>query len=141
MPAETPLTAYNFRVTSPFGEFRVSKVRNIERSVEVEILREGGRNHAVLALAKPPSQEKRLILERGVCTVQDALNLDQLLGIPQTRPESQLTIAVYDPANQSIQKLYRISDWMLVRWSLGDLDASANTVLLESAEIVYGYLK
>lgn len=132
------LMSYNFRVTVPGGEFRVSKVRSIEQAVELEPVREGGCNDYVHMLVKPASEPKKLILERGLCTRADALGVASLLGKRQTQP---MIVAIYDRANQKILKKYQAEGWMLCKWQLSDLDAVSGGLLLETAEVVYETLK
>lgn len=127
------LMNYNFRVSFSAGEFRASAVRSIEQAVELEYVREGGCNSYVHALAKPPTEPKRLVIERGLCS-KDAFKIGTLLGVPQKQP---LWIAVYDRAGKTICHTYQIEGWTLVKWKLSDLDAIEGKVLLETAEIIY----
>lgn len=132
------LMSYNFRVSAAGLEFRVSKIRNIEQEVEVETVREGGCNGWVHALAKPPSEPKRLVFERGCCSGLESRGLQLMVGLPQAEP---MIIAVYDRKNQNIQKVYLVTGWRIVKWQIGELDAISGGVLLETAEAVYETLR
>lgn len=128
------LMNYNFRISAMGLEFRASKIRNIEREVEVEAIREGGCNGHVRALVKAPAEPKRLVFERGCGTGAEISKLSMLLGVPQPEP---MVITVYDRANKHIRKAYLVTGWMLVKWQLGELDAVSGNVLLETVEAVY----
>ncbi|MCI8755904.1 MAG: hypothetical protein HFG18_04830 [Oscillospiraceae bacterium] len=137
MDQNTILMNYNFRISFSSGEFRASAVRSIEQAVELEYVREGGCNGYVHSLVKPPTEPKRLVIERGFCS-KDSLKIGELLGIPQKQP---LLIAVYDRTGKTICHTYQIDGWTLVKWKLSDLDAIEGKVLLETAEIVYEIMR
>lgn len=129
--------AYNFSIECNDLHFRASRVRSIEQEVELEEVREGGENHYVHLLVKPPSKSKRLVFERGYSTEPIGQKLEKMLGEYQSEP---LSIFIYDRTGSSILKTYRIMGWMPVRWQLSGFDASDGKILIETIELAYQVL-
>lgn len=132
------MLAYNFCVSLGGVDFRACKVRSVEQSVELETVCEGGRNFAAHVFVKPSAEAKKLIVERGACSRENAAAIRLLLGVHQVLP---MLIMIFDRSNTQMQRTYIVENWMLVKWTLSDLDASAQSgVLLETAEFVYDRL-
>lgn len=134
-PLDRLFLNYNFSISTKYGNFRASKVRNIEQSLEVEAVREGGLNHSVHALVCPSNAIKKLIFERGCCEEYSNLRMDRLIGKPQT--DNVMTIIIYDREHKGILKTYEVSGWMVIKWQISNLDALAGAVLIETVEVAY----
>lgn len=136
---EQLILTFNFEIATLYGRFRASKIQNIEQSVEVEEIHEGGVNGYVHSLVKPASGGKKLIFERGYCTEPLSGMINKLIGIRQTEP---LTIFVYGRLPLSIRKTYVVEGWMITKWSISELDAGeSGGILLETVEMAYETLK
>ena len=132
------LLSFNFQISLAGMEFRASKVRNIEREIEVEEVREGGLNGYVHSLVRPASSGKRLVIERGYCDKDNSDKIQGLLGQHQATP---MTIAIYNRTHTEILKNYKVEGWTLVKWALSELDAGASGgILMETVEIIYEQL-
>lgn len=129
---------YNFVVSIKNTEVRVSKISNIEGSVETETLQEGGLNHYVHVMVKPAQGMKKLVLERGFYASGDSADFEKLLG---KRQSSNISILIYDRAHKEILHSYSVTGWTIVSWKLAELDAARSSVLLETAEIAYETLQ
>lgn len=134
-PIDRLFLNYNFQIITKYGNFRASKIRNIEQALDVETVCEGGLNHGVHALVAPSTQIKKLVFERGCCEEYSNLRMDRLIGVPQSK--DPMTIVIYDRAHKEILKTYEVSDWMIIKWQVSDLDAISGAVLIETVEVAY----
>lgn len=133
------LLTFNFSVSTMYGGFRASKVRNIEQSIALEEVHEGGCNDYVHTLIKPIEAKKQLVFERGYCNEADELAIEKQLGLRQEQP---MSICIYDRTGTKILKNYSVEGWMVTKWQVADLDAgSSGGILLETVEVTYERLK
>lgn len=127
---------YHFRVTIDNQTMSFAKLSNMERSMEYEVLQEGGNNLSPRLLPLPPKQVKTLRLERGVRESEGSIiNLYPGMAI-----ENGISISVLDAAGSTIAG-YTITGVTVVKWELGGLDAQSSNVLLETFEMTYTGIK
>ncbi len=129
-----PVSGNRFSVW--IGQFSMSfsKIRNISREIEVEVLKEGGVNDYVHILQKSYSSPHKLIFERGLCESSILSNPTPLL-VGKRLPFPGI-INVHD-AKGEIMASYSFSEPIILKWELGDLDAMQNSILIETLEVAH----
>ncbi|MDE7367743.1 MAG: phage tail protein [Lachnospiraceae bacterium] len=127
---------YHFRVTIDNQTMSFAKLSNMERSMEYEVLQEGGNNLAPRLLPLPQKQIKTLRLERGVReSGGTVINL-----YPGRTIKNGISVSLLDAAGNTIAD-YTITGVTVVKWELGGLDAQSSNVLLETFEMTYTGIK
>lgn len=111
------------------------KVSGIGSTVETQPVQEGGQNLYTQALPKK-IQYENLVLERGL-----------LIGSPLAQEfDAAMTLFKFKPASVLVslfdQSRIPLASWLFhqaypVRWSIGDLDATANSVVIEHLALTY----
>ena len=158
-PFGTPPVSYRFLVTFFIGglipnllDIAFQKVSGISSNIDVTELREGGLNTYVHKLPDVVKYDN-LVLERGVVpfptipeplSVPSPLNLEFNLAMSRFTflPSNVLVTLVGDPVLTSIPKAaWLFSSAYPVKWSTSDLDAEANTVIIDSLELAYTNFK
>ncbi|REE18423.1 phage tail-like protein [Paraburkholderia sp. BL27I4N3] len=134
MDRNDPYRGFRFRVEFDqvqHGGF--SRVKGLTRETRVEVRREGGVNDFEYRFATLTSYGN-LILERGLAddflwTWQE----DVAQGRVQRRT---LTVGLHDSLDQEVWR-WLIRAAFPVKWSVSDLDAANNQVLVESVEFAH----
>jgi phage tail-like protein len=113
------------------------KVSGIGSTIGTETIVEGGANHLVQRL--PTTIEyNNLVLERGLVTPSPlSIEFNVAMSLLKFAPSNVLVI-LFD--NTKIP----IASWLFmkaypVRWTISDLDATQNSVVIETLELTYQY--
>ena len=125
------LPSHNFIVEIAFVRIPFAKIRSIEIGIETEVLMEGGENRYVYSLASPNNAEKILEMER-IVSFADIKHKLLRVGVVF----DHMLISVLDNAKKR-KKMYVVSNVMLKKRTLSELDAMNGDVLVESLEFVY----
>lgn len=129
-------TQHHFLVTIDGVIVSFAKISNMEKSMEYEVLSEGGNNLSPRLLPLPQKQVKTLRMERGIQEKKIPLNT----LCPGTVIKTGIGIAVLDARNRIIAR-YKVEGTTVVKWEMGALDAQGNGVLLETFEVTYTDIK
>jgi phage tail-like protein len=111
------------------------KVSGSGSTVDTQPVNEGGQNLYTQALPKK-IQYENLVLERGLVIGSPlAYEFDAAMALFKFKPANVL-VTLFD---QSYLPLF---SWLFhnaypVRWSMGELDANANTVVIEQMSLTY----
>lgn len=111
-----------------------SRIRNITKQIEVDVLKEGGVNDYVHVLQKPYTTPHKLIFEHGLCESSVFSMLTPLL-VGKRLPLSG-TISVKNAKGEMVSS-YSFGEPIILKWEIGDLDAMSNKVLIESLEVAH----
>ncbi len=139
---KNPPVGYYFQVTFFAGgvipnplDIRFQKVSGITATVETEPLTEGGENLFTHRLPKGMTYEN-LKLERGM-VIGSPLNIEFNVA---------MSLFKFAPSNVMVSLLSEhslpIANWLFlkaypVKWSVSDLDAAANAVVIDTMELAY----
>ena len=144
--AKYPPVGYYFQVTFFVGgvvpnplDIRFQKVSGITATVEVDSVNEGGENLFTYHLPKRITHEN-LKLERGM-VIGSPLNIEF---------NTVMSLFQFTPGNVMVsllnEKNLPVANWLFlktypVRWSVSDLDATANAVVIDTMEIAYAHMQ
>ena len=152
MPAYIPPCGFHFKVEfvgvtgmDSDTEQRFQEVGGLSFEVETESLREGGENRFEYKLPKRVKYPN-LVLKRGLLTNTALLNWFK------SAINTYFTVVVYDfkPADIAITLLNEadqaVAIWNIVqayplKWSISDLKASENAIVIETVELAYQYFE
>lgn len=116
-------------------DFRFQKVSGISAEVQLETVREGGQN---LYSHRLPNQVSynNLVLERGF-TIGSPLNIEFNIALSQFKfyPSNVLVTAFSEIGIPVGAWLYMKA--YPVKWTVSDLDAHANSVVVDTMELAY----
>jgi phage tail-like protein len=145
-PFSPPLVGFRFDVFFIRGgtqantfDILFQKVSGIGATVNTSPREEGGQNLFTQRLPERIEHDN-LVLERGLM-VDSPLTTEFLETLTQFRfTPVDVLVTLLDEANRSLMS------WMFlqaypVRWSIGDLDAQSNTVVIERLELAYQRLQ
>ena len=116
-------------------DIRFQKVSGITATVETEPITEGGENLFTHRLPKGVKYDN-LVLERGM-VIGSPLNIEF---------NTVMTLFKFAPSNVLVSLLDKqslpISNWLFlkaypVKWSVSDLDANSNAVVIDTMELAY----
>jgi phage tail-like protein len=134
MPRQDPYRGFRFLVefeSVQKGGF--SRVKGLAREVKVDTYHEGGLNefeHKHIAQATFPN----LVLEHGIA---DTWLWDWQQDVTEGRVQrKKLSVILRDDTGAEVWR-WHAQDAFPVKWSIADLDAASNTVLVESVEFVH----
>ena len=112
-----------------------SRISNIEEAIGYEAIAEGGQNNGVRILPKNNSQVCTATFEKVVHT-KDAIEFDAFVHVG-----SQYGIVnVFVTSGSKPLKLYVLSDCLIVKRTLSELDAATSAFLTMKLELVYSYM-
>lgn len=121
-------------IPSPM-DVRFARVSGLGREMQVEQLREGGNNLGTVNFAQRVTHGS-LVLERGVTTLTPVTAIfERALG-QFAHTYLNALILLLDSNSRPLCS-WTITDALPVKWSTGDLDATGNTVLIETLELMY----
>ncbi|NER78561.1 MAG: phage tail protein [Leptolyngbya sp. SIO1D8] len=139
---QNPPVGFYFMVTFLVGGFvpnlldiRFQKVSGLSSTIETTEVREGGENLFVHRLPTRVTYEN-LLLERGM-VIGSPLNVEFNLAMSTLK---------FQPGNVLVMLLNAknipISSWLFqetypLRWSVSDLDANQNAVVIDTMELAY----
>lgn len=139
--SDIPVVAHRFMVNFLFNyipaplDIAFQRVSGLSRELEVSQVREGGENARNFWLAEKVSHGS-LLLERGVTTASLlTTQFDRVLRRESTQ-WANVVILLLDASALPVTS-WTLSHALPVRWQVGDLDASSNTVLINSLELRY----
>lgn len=152
MPIYYPPGGFHFKVeflgisgTSTDTEQRFQEVSGLSFEIETEELVEGGENRFAYKLPKR-AKYPNLVLKRGL------LRGTALLDWLKSAMSTYFTVPVYDfkPSDMLITLLDEseqpVAAWNVVqayplKWSVSDLNATNNAVVVETIELAYQYFE
>lgn len=121
-------------IPSPM-DVRFARISGLGRELQVTGLREGGDNLGTVNLAERVTHGT-LVFERGVATVTPVtLLFERALG--QFAPMYLKVVILLLDSHSRPQCGWTITDALPVKWHTGDLDATGNTVLIDTLELAY----
>lgn len=149
-----PVLSHRFGVTFFAGglipnpiDFRFQKVRGINTEVQLETISEGGQN---LHRYHLPNQinYNNLTLERGVVSpIVSRVSPTELLSPLNLEFNNTFSRFQFTPSNVLITLFKNdqgipAASWLFfkaypVKWSVSDLDATSNSVLIDTMELAY----
>ncbi|MFV0402301.1 MAG: phage tail protein [Oscillospiraceae bacterium] len=115
-----------------------SKISSIERTVATEPFVEGGLNDAVHSLYIPLTTEKIIRFERGIMeggVLSNFAPAAMSVGVGQQLCENVI-IAVMGKGKLP-KKVYSLSGCIFKKWTIGEMDAMNDQVLVENFEMAY----
>lgn len=112
---------------------RFSKVSGLEASMEYEELMEGGKNEAPHILMIPHKKHAPLVLEHGIIPAESRFARLK----PGMRLGTWLTIILLDAKGQLTARRFWITDGIVTKREIGNLDAMGNSILVERFEIIH----
>ncbi|WP_148245094.1 phage tail protein [Enterobacter asburiae] len=138
---DLPVVAHRFIVNFMFDmlpaplDIAFQRVSGLSRELEVSQVREGGENARNLWLAEKVNYGS-LLLERGVMNASIlTTQFDRVLRRESTQWANVVILLLNE--NDLPVTTWTLSHALPVRWQVGDLDASSNTVLINSLELRY----
>ena len=141
-PIKDPPAGYYFQVTF-FADgnkpnqldIRFQKVSGITATVETEPLTEGGENLLAYHLPKGITYEN-LKLERGM-VIDSPLNAEfnDTMNLFQFKP-GNVMVSLLDENNKPIANWLFLQAYA-VKWSISDLDATANGIVIDTMELTF----
>lgn len=138
---DLPVVAHRFIVNFMFDIFPApldiafQRVSGLSRELEVSLYREGGENARNIWLAEKVNHGS-LLLERGVMKASIlTTQFDRVLRRESTQWANVVIMLLNE--NDLPVTTWTLSHALPVRWQIGDLDASSNTVLINSLELRY----
>lgn len=127
-------TNNQFEVYIENKRYRFSKITNMQQEAELEEFSIGGINYGPYIARGPAKKAGCLILERGVA-VGDK---DVPVFVPGYYLEDPVEIVVKRSAyGEGSPRIYSIVGATVVKWELGELNASASEILIQKMEIAY----
>ena len=126
------------RFTVSIGPINISfaKVRNISKEIQYDVLKEGGVNDYPHVLQKPYVTPHKLIFERGISDGSLLTTLTPLLVGKKLPSFFSGTITVKNSKGDAVGS-YSFADPIITKWSLGELDALNDKILIETLEVVH----
>jgi phage tail-like protein len=137
-----PPLAFRFGVLFLIGgvvpnplDIMFQKVSGLGTTVDLEPVKEGGQNNYTQQLPKR-IQHENLVLERGLVVGSPlVIEFNATMSLFKFSP-SNVLVTLIDSTNVPI------ASWLFmkafpVKWSVSDLDATANSVVIEKMELSY----
>lgn len=112
---------------------RFSKVSGLESSMEYEELSEGGKNEAPHILTIPHKKHVPLVLEHGVIPAESRFAKLK----PGMRLGTWLTVVLLDAKGELTARRFWITDGIVTKREVGNLDAMGSSILVERFEIMH----
>lgn len=112
---------------------RFSKVSGLESTMEYEELAEGGKNDAPHILTAPHKKHAPLVLEHGLVPAESRFAKWK----PGMRLGTWLTVILLDAKGQLTPGKFWITDGIVTKREIGNLDAMSNSILIERFEIMH----
>lgn len=132
-----PMLNYRFRVLIEKHVVSFMKVSGLNRSVETEMVPEGGYSSMAHIMEIPAKSPKTLRLEGGIYKEKDAL-LNRLLPGMYLEQGVVVTVLGLDGTEEAV---YVAENTFVTKWELSELNAESGQVLVNSFEIAYTNIK
>lgn len=124
--------SYHFWVFIGVLKISFTKVSGFEQDIDKESFVEGGVNDYGVQLVVPKKERRILRMERGLQTWSPVLTrMKPGVAIPLG-----ITIIMMNDRNIPVHT-YHVSDCIVTKWEIGDIDANSQTVLIETFEVSY----
>ena len=137
-----PPVAFHFRVEvlglPPNGnDARFSEVGGLQMEMATEEVPEGGENRFV---QKYPVRAKypELVLKRGLLVRSDLFDWIREAVQDFNIVPRDVDVSLLDPSHQPLFSWHLVNAYA-TKWTLGDLNASANSVSVETLQLFYQY--
>jgi phage tail-like protein len=121
-------------IPSPM-DIRFARVSGLGRELQITQLRQGGDNLGTVNLAERVTHGT-LVFERGLATLTPVTAMFELALGQFANTYLNAVILLLDSHSRPLCS-WTITDALPVKWSTGDLDATGNTVLIETLELAY----
>jgi phage tail-like protein len=117
-------------------DFRFQRVSGMQAEIETETIYEGGQNLYQHRLPKRVSYSN-LVLQRGIVTSLSPLSLTVSMALSSFsfNPSNVLVILFNEKGEHVMHKLFLKA--VPVKWSISDMDAESEKVMVESIELSY----
>lgn len=152
MSAYIPPTGFHFKVEfqgvsgmDKDEEHRFQDVSGLSFEIETEAFTEGGENRFAYKLPKR-AKYPNLVLKRGLLTgsavldwINSAMNTFFTVVVYDFKP-ADIMITLLDEADEPVA-IWNVVQAYPVKWSMSDLNARENTVVVETIELAYQYFK
>jgi phage tail-like protein len=152
MPAYYPPGAFHFRVAFSGvtgmdidDQQRFQDVSGLSFEIETEAFREGGENRFEYKLPKR-IKYPNLVLKRGMITnkvlidwINSAKDFFWATPVPRFKPVDIL-VTLLDDAGEPVA-VWNVVQAFPVKWSMSDLNAKENSVVIETIELAYQYFE
>ena len=116
-------------------DFRFQRVSGMQAEIEMENIYEGG----VLSPHRVPKRVKyqNLVLQRGLVTSFSPLSINVSLALSNLglNPSTVLVILFDENGGHVMHKIFTRT--VPVKWSLSEMDADSNQVMVERIELTY----
>lgn len=132
-----PILNYRFRVFIGKHSLSFMKVSGLNRSVETEVVSEGGYGSMMHIMESPSKSPKILRLESGVYRGKDAI-LNRLCP-GMYLPEGVLVSVLGLDGEKKV--VYAAENAFVTKWEISELNAENGQVLVSTFEIAYSNLK
>ncbi len=147
-----PPTGFYFRVAfsgvdgmGGDDQQRFQDVGGLSFEIETETLREGGENRFEYKLPKR-TKYPNLVLKRGMITnkvvinwINKAMNTFFTVVVYDFKP-ADILITLMDEAGKPVA-IWNVVQAYPVKWSMSDLKATENSVVVETLELAYQYFE
>lgn len=121
-------------------DIRFQKVSGLSAKTEVQTIHQGGDNNSMYSLPLKTTYDN-LILEKGRTrsTLNFSIAINDMFFFYTIKPINILITAV-NPKGTALSA-WMVLDANPVRWSVSDLDANSNEVIIDTLEFTYRDLK
>ena len=134
---EDPYLAFNYAVEIEgivVGGF--SEVTGLQMEIEVQDYREGGENSFIHKLPGPLRYPSRLILKRGMMSVDDLTIWQELTTLYGFMEPKSISVIMLDQYAEEVRR-WDFEAAIPVRWSGPELRGTTNAVAIETLEFVH----
>jgi len=142
-----PPVSYNFSVSIGFALLKedtlFSEISGISSEMDVEEVKEGGRNDWVYHLPKG-TKGSRITLKRGLATITSELimwcfsSINMSGGRVDTRT---VVISLMDRNKVFPRTIWVFYNAMPVKWNMSDFNASESNIAIESIELAFSKME
>ncbi len=131
-----PAVGANILPSTWLGAFK--KVSGLGRDMEVQAVSEGGYNHAVRTLFKPPSKHGEVTLESGSVGMPELWAWARRVDVGVLPFRTIVFIEHFKgPADAEPVRTYTLLNAWPVKWKSSDLDAQGNSIAVDSLTLAY----
>lgn len=116
------------------GVLKISftKISGLEQDIDKEYIVEGGVNDAGVQLIVPKKERRILRCERGLQTWSPVLTRMK----PGVHIPDGITVIMMNDRNIPVH-VYHVSDCIVTKWEVGELNANTGEILIETFEVSY----
>jgi phage tail-like protein len=129
----TPSTGSTTPVPLCSGAF--SECTGLEATMEVKVIKEGGRNYGVIQRSGPVSFAT-VILKRGMTTTRDLYNWFELVGNGAYAYRLAATVTMFDPSGKGVLS-WKLEKAIPVKFKAAELNAKSTEVGVEELQLAH----